>query len=120
MALYNNTFYPYYGVSMLRTHYGRQWAELMDSLRQLPAHDPQMVAFTVTMRRIRKALNLSENLMRDPFSALDADAILDAFPGGEQELLRLYQFNLSQVQATMGNMRLRNDMPARRRALYVA
>lgn len=120
MALYSNTYYPEYGAVSLRKQRGHLWQELVDWLRALPSTDPQVVAFTLTMRRLRRRLSLSSALLRDPFSTLDAMRILDQYHGTEEELMQLYYDNLRQVLTAMNTMRSRPGAARHRAQINVA
>lgn len=110
MALYNNSLYPLFGVLGLREQRGERWAELVDRVSKLPPSDPQVIAFTLTTRRLRKYNNLEHSVCRDPFCAVCAAHVVAVFDGGEQELLDIYYRNLDEVRATLRGMRVREDV----------
>jgi hypothetical protein len=113
MALYDS-LYPYFGVTSLRDQRGHKWAEIVDYVREQNAADPHVMAFTLTLRRIRKEHKLSVSLCRDPFCAVCAADILKHFPGSEEELIRFYFKNLHEMQQTLTVLRASNTLLAAR------
>ena len=107
MALFDYSYYPAFGVARLRKQKGRRWAELVDTLRTLPQTDSRVMAFTLTIRRLRRSQDLSQNLCRDPFCAICASHVVDKFKGSEQELVKLYYTNLNEIEVTLRNMPMR-------------
>ena len=102
-----HTFYPIFGLTRLRNKKGHRWAELVDWLSTLTEAAPEVMAFTLTMRRLRHTHNLSSDLCRDPFCALCAASILDSFNGDEEALLAAYHANLAEVNHAITTMRMR-------------
>ena len=113
MALYDS-LYPYFGVTTLRDQHGHRWGEIVDYVRGQNAADPHVMAFTLTLRRIRKQHGLAESLCKDPFCAVCATDILKHFPGTEEELIRFYFKNLHEMQQTVKVMRANNTRIAAR------
>ncbi len=103
MAL-SDSLYPFYGVKQLATQHGRKWAELVNYIRTLDAADPHVMAFTLTVRRIRKANRLAASACTDPFCAVCAAEVLGHFQGTEEELLRLYYNNLGEIKMTLKHL----------------
>lgn len=103
MAL-GDTLYPFFGVNHLATQHGRKWANLVAHIRTLDAADPHVMAFTLTVRRIRKAFQTS-NTCSDPLCAVCAAEVLQHYRGTEEELLRFYYHNLDEVKMTLKQMR---------------
>ena len=102
-----NTFYPVFGLAKLRSKKGQRWAELVDWLSTLAEGAPEVMAFTLTMRRLRHAHNLSHDLCRDPFCALCVASIVDSFEGGEESLLAAYHASLTEITHAIATMRVR-------------
>lgn len=100
-------FYPAFGLSRLRGQHGHRWADLVDWISQLPESDPQVMAFTLTMRRLRRSLRLDHAICRDPFCAICSAAVVAGFDGGEDALLALYQRNLDEIARTLAARRVR-------------
>src|SRR5688572_15534674 len=113
MALYDS-LYPYFGVTTLRDQRGQRWAEIVDYVRGQNAADTHVMAFTLTLRRIRKQHGLSASLCKDPFCAVCASDVLKHYPGSEEELIRLYFKNLHEMQQTVKAMRANNTRIAAR------
>jgi hypothetical protein len=111
MALYDS-LYPYFGVTSLRDQHGYKWAEIVDYVRGQNAADPHVMAFTLTLRRIRKQHNLSTSLCKDPFCAVCASDVLKHYPGSEEELIHLYFKNLHEMQHTVKMLRSSNTLLA--------
>ena len=110
MALYTTTFYPLFGLHSLRSQRGEKWAHLVDHLSRLPSSDPQVIALTVTTRRLRRAMTQEHDTCHDPFCAVCAAQVVANFDGSEQELLDLYHHNLDEVRARMSTMRVREPV----------
>jgi hypothetical protein len=110
MALYERTLYPLFGLRSLRSQRGERWAKLVDHISKLPMSDPQVMALTVTTRRLRRNTGLEHSTCRDPFCAVCAAQVVANFDGSEQELLNLYHRNLDDVKMAMSSMRMREGM----------
>ena len=108
MTLISSSLYPAFGVGMLRSQRDQRWAKLVDSIGTLPTSDPRSIAFTLTMRRLRRRGNLDQHLCRDPSCAICATHVVASFEGNEQELVDFYYNNLNEINHT------RNTMPIRR------
>ena len=117
MALYSTTLYPLFGLASLRSQRGHRWAELVDYVGKLPGSDPQMMAMTLTLRRIRKYTGMQDSVCRDPFCAVCAAKVAANFDGGEQELIDMYYRNLDEMRATLRAMRMREFIPVAVRAI---
>jgi hypothetical protein len=113
MALYNNSFYPLFGVNSLRGQRGQRWADLVDWVGKLPASDAHVMAFTMTIRRLNRQSSSGEKLCSDPFCAVCAAQVVALFDGSEQELLDFYYNNLHEVQSALKNMRVREIVRTR-------
>lgn len=107
MAFYTRTFYPLFGLANLRSQRGARWAELVDHVSKLPTSDPQVMAMTLTMRRLRRVMNVEHGTCHDPFCAVCAAQVVANFDGTEQELLDRYHGSLEEVRATLATMRRR-------------
>lgn len=105
MAL-TDALYPFYGVNHLASQHGRRWSELVNYIRTVDVSDPHAMAFTLTIRRIRKANRLERSSCSDPFCAVCAAEVLSHFHGTEEELLRFYYKNLDEVKMTIKQIRL--------------
>lgn len=111
MALYTRTLYPLFGLNSLRSQRGERWMALIDHVSSLPGTDPQVMALTLTTRRLRRMLHVEHSTCRDPFCAVCAAQVVASFDGNEQELLDLYHRNLDEVRMTLNTMRLREVVP---------
>lgn len=111
MALLCESLYPAFGVNKLRSQRGQNWADLVDTLSRLPKTDSRVMAFTLTIRRLRRTQDLSHSMCRDPFCAICAAGILAEFKGEEWELLQLYYRHLDEIESTLKTMRVRQRVP---------
>ncbi len=106
MAL-NDSLYPLFGVARLRAQHGQRWAELVDYVSRLEAVDPHVMAFTLTVRRVRRGAGILAAACSDPFCAMCAADVLEMFRGSEEDLLRLYYRHLDEVRLGVGSLRQR-------------
>src|SRR5687768_13950609 len=100
MAMYDS-FYPHYGVAKLREQHGCRWGDLIEQVRALNVTDPRVMAFTLTVKKIRKQHRLSTSLCKDPFCAVCTAEVLEHYRGSEDELIHYYYGSLREVQQTM-------------------
>ena len=107
----NTSFFPLAGVQRLRHQGGQNWAELVQHISTLPAHDVRSMAFTLTTRRLRRQLQLSEIVCADPFCAACAAEVFTQFGGTEDELIALYQLNLAEMKQSVGARPVRTVVP---------
>ena len=111
MALYSATFYPLFGMHNLRSQRGESWSHLVDHISKLSPADPQVMALSLTTRRLRRGTNLEHGTCRDPFCAVCAAQVVANFDGTEQELVEFYYRNLDDIRARMSSMRQREMVP---------
>jgi hypothetical protein len=100
MALYDS-LYPHFGIAKLREQHGQQWAEIVDHIRTLSVTDPYVMAFTLTVKRIRKQNKLATSQCKDPLCAVCIAEVLEYFSGSEEELVTFYFNNLHEIQQTV-------------------
>jgi hypothetical protein len=112
MTLLSSTLYPFFGVMNLRSQRGDSWARLVDHISTLNATDPQVMALSLTSRRLRRGTNLEHNTCHDPFCAVCAAQVVANFDGTESELIALYYRNLDEIRMRMATMRTRELVPA--------
>lgn len=117
MALLNTTLYPLFGIYSLRSQRGETWARLVDHLSRMPASDPQVMALSLTTRRLRRGSSLEHSTCHDPFCAVCAAQVVANFDGSEQELIELYHHNLDEIRARLGTMRVRELVPVQASAV---
>jgi hypothetical protein len=103
-----SAFYPLFGVNKLRSKQGKRWAELVDWLSTLDADAPEVMALTLTLRRLSRVQNLSQTVCRDPFCALCAASVVESIEGGEEALLAAYRANLMEITHTIATMPVRH------------
>ncbi|MCC6905836.1 MAG: hypothetical protein IT326_08350 [Anaerolineae bacterium] len=115
MALLKQSFYvaPPQQYSTYRS--GERWGDLINTLRVLPRTDPQVMALTLTLRRVLHETGGAQ--FADAFCpACNADA-LERMAGDDNRLLTLYYACLEDVKASLCSMRMRRRMPATPRML---
>jgi hypothetical protein len=105
MALNRRAFFPASSINLLRAQQGRRWAKLVDHVQTLPVSDPEVIAFSLTLRRLRRRSQLSDKVCRETWCVHCASEILAHYRGSEQELLQMYQQNLAEVKQRMASMR---------------
>jgi hypothetical protein len=101
---------PYYQTGRGQTQAQRtsRWTELLEMIRALPVSDPHMMAFTRTVRQVRRLLNLDSQSAFDPLCQNCTSHIIGQYVGSEEDLLNLYHHNLTEINETMLNMRRRS------------
>jgi hypothetical protein len=115
--LNKNLFAPLFSFLRLREQRGRRWAELVDHLNTLPRTAPEVIAFRLTVDRLRRAQGGKRHRCQAFVCASCASDILEYYEGTEEELLDFYYFNLSQVLDELQRMPRRRqpeieEMPA--------
>jgi hypothetical protein len=108
MALNYMSLFPGFGVNELRNQRGRRWAELVDTLSELPSTDPGVMAFSLTMRRLSRHLGPGYHLCDDPLCAVCASRIVANYEGEEDELLAMYQDNLRAIERRLKTRSIRD------------
>jgi hypothetical protein len=111
MALYTSTLYPFFARLVLREQRGKRWSQLVDTISELPATDTRVMAFSLTMRRLRAYRNAEHQHCRDTFCAVCASQVVANFDGSEQELMDFYRHNLDEVNMALKTMRRREMVP---------
>lgn len=100
-------FFPLFKLSKLRKQKGRAWQKLVDRVNALPVNNPEVIAFRLTVDRIRRAQGHDVRTCRDSFCAGCISQIVAGFEGDERDLLALYHRNLAEVNFTLRSMRKR-------------
>jgi hypothetical protein len=103
MALYTHSFFSFFGLQRLREQRGARWNDLVDRLNHLSVADPQVMAFSLTVRRLRRTLHI-EHACTDGLCARCAADVIAHYPGSEQDLLDLYHHNLHDMRLTLASM----------------
>lgn len=106
MGLNALSLYPSFGIRRLRSQREGRWAELVDQISHLPPSDPRVMAFSLTVRRLRRDLGITHTC-NDPLCAVCAADILARYRGGEKELINLYNRNLKEMHHAIRAMRIR-------------
>jgi hypothetical protein len=113
MALNQRAFFPASSVNLLRAQQGRRWAKLVDRVQSLPVSDPEVIAFSLTLRRLRRSHQLSDKVCRETWCAHCASEVLAHFQGSESDLLQMYQQNLVEVKLRVASMRTHRHLQVR-------
>lgn len=117
MALISSTLYPLFGLYNLRSQRGDRWAQLVDHVSTLASSDPQVIALSLTTRRLRRGASSEHGTCHDPFCAVCAAQVVANFDGTEQELIEFYHRNLDEVRARLTTMRVRELVPVQASAV---
>lgn len=108
MACKREALFPDFGVQRLRNLRGALWAELVERIAKLPETHPAVMAFTLTIRRIRRDLALdSHTHCHVPGCAICAAQVALNFKGDDEDLLDLYSHNLNEIYSVLARMRMR-------------
>ncbi len=107
MALFTGAFYPTFGIKSLARKSGRRWSDLIEWISSLDSIDPEVMALSLTTRRLKEMGKLSHELCGDPGCMMCASQVLDKYDGSEEELLTIYYQNLDEINRALGNMRVR-------------
>lgn len=100
-------FFPFFGLLKTRRQQGERWAELVDSLDSMSHTDAPVIAFRLTLDRIRRAANRERSSCRDQFCATCVSEIVELYHGTEDQLIAFYHENLAEVEATLRQMKMR-------------
>jgi hypothetical protein len=113
MALSQPAFFPASSINLLRAQQGRRWAKLVDRVQSLPVSDPEVIAFSLTLRRLRRSNQLSDKVCKDTWCVHCASEILAHYQGSEVDLLQMYQQNLAEVKLRTASMRTHRHLQIR-------
>jgi hypothetical protein len=105
VTLNRRAFFPASSINLLRAQQGRRWAKLVDHVQSLPVADPEVIAFSLTLRRLRRSNQLGDKVCRETWCVHCASEILAHYQGSEQDLLQMYQQNLAEVKRRTASMR---------------
>lgn len=105
MALNQRAFFPASNINLLRAQQGRRWAKLVDRIQSLSVSDPEVIAFSLTLRRLRRSNQLSDKVCKETWCVHCASEILAHYQGSEADLLQIYQQNLAEVRHRTTSMR---------------
>ena len=102
MVCSSQALYPAIGVQALRTQRGQRWAELIGWVAELPATAPEAMAFTLTIRRLRRYLFPTEDgQLHNLRCAHCVNRLVRAFEGTEKDLLTVYYENLQEIYGAL-------------------
>lgn len=98
------TLFPPAAVRRLAGQFGSRWAEIVEDVNRQPLTDPHTMAFTLTMRRLRRQHDDCP-AEHEPLCAACACDLLAGCAITEQELVTLYQRSLADVRQAIRSMR---------------
>lgn len=101
------SFFPRFGLLTLRGQAGLEWRGLVDRVNTLPVDDPEVLAFRLTIDRVRRTQGGEPHHCRDPFCTACLAQVVAGFDGDERDLMALYQSNLAEVNFALRSMRKR-------------
>jgi hypothetical protein len=107
MIAFKNTLHFRAGMKSLQAQRGKSWIRLVDHIQTLPISAPEVMAFSLMLRRLRRHASLSRSLYDEPGCAMCAAEILSYYDGSEKELIRFYQKTLDEVVQRTTTMRVR-------------
>lgn len=107
MVLRRDSFFPSSSFLGLREQRGTRWAELLDRINHLPAQHPEVIAFQLTIDRLRREQPCSSPVCTEPFCARCVEAVIGSFDGDDDDFMGLYHRNLVEVKFTIRAMRAR-------------
>jgi hypothetical protein len=107
MIAFKNSFHRRSGLKSLTPQRGRSWLRLVDHIETLPVSAPEVMAFSLMLRRLRRDAGLGRALYNEPGCAMCAAEILSYYDGTEKELIRFYQKTLDEVVQRISTMRVR-------------
>jgi len=102
-----DSLYPIFGIVNLRSQKGQRWAEIVDYVSHLDSVDPYVMAFTLTMRRLRRQNSMEKSACKDPLCAVCATSIVESYPGTEESLVRFFYSNLTEIEQSLKRLRSR-------------
>jgi len=103
MAYTHESFFPGFGVEPLQYARGRLWAELVEHVVSLPSLHPDVMAFTLMIRRLQYDLGLDTHAD----CAICAARAASRFEGSDDDLMGLYMGALSEVNAVFATVQAR-------------
>ncbi len=77
---------------------GYRWANIVERVSTLSLNSAEVVAFRLTIDRLRRDLGIGRGHCSDVVCPHCVSEVLDAYPGGEDELVTRYHRNLNEVQ----------------------
>ena len=96
--------YPSYAVTELRALWGKAWRHLVDHVTNVPAVQPEAMAFTLMIRRVRSLSNEAEDKLYDDLGcARCATRLLADCGSTERELLEDYRRTLDEVKTSLAS-----------------
>lgn len=98
-------FAPLFGLRRLRGRYGYRWSELVDHVNDLPQTAPQVMAFRLTVDRIRRDLGFSLPTCSNRYCSTCISEVVEQYQGSEDDLLSFYYANLDEIKGTLADMR---------------
>ena len=106
MVLAKTLYFPFFGLLNLRRRRSEHWADIVDRVSTLSRTDPEVIAFSLLMKRLRSE-TVHGGLCHDNFCATCAARLVDTYSGSEQDLITLYYRGVDEVKYALQDMKAR-------------
>lgn len=107
MACKIESLYPSFGMAQLRNSRGTRFRALVDWVSSRSVVDPEAMAFTLMVRRIRRLTPELATHCHDPMCMLCAAEVVARYPDSDESLLAIYHQTLDEIETRLGLMRER-------------
>lgn len=109
------TLFPSFALPRLGRMRGHKWARLVERVAELPATDPEHMAYTLMMRRLSHLVGPKDShVCFQPGCVTCALDVLERYGGSERDLMAQYRATLDEVRAFV--VGAREAVAAQRRA----
>lgn len=88
-------------------HNEKEWDAVVRRVRSLPRSDTRVMAFTYTIRQLRRSHSAGHSLCDDPLCPLCNAQIIANYDGSQGDLLSIYHKNLNKVESRIKNRKIR-------------
>ena len=94
------TLFPTFALPKLGRMRGRRWSRLVERVANLPATDPEHMAYTLMMRRLSHLVGPRDShVCFEPGCVTCALDVLKRYQGSERDLMQEYHTTLNEVKA---------------------
>lgn len=104
--------YPTYAVKRLRQRGQTTWHQLIDWIAGLPATQPESLAFTLMMRRMRALCDRTDAQCDDLACAVCAQQLVSSYGGSEHDLVVEFHRTLGEVKSFLSRQPARMSKAA--------
>jgi hypothetical protein len=99
------SFFPTIALPKLSRMRGRKWTRLVERVADLPETHPEVMAYTLLMRRLGEQVNIAQaGLCVMPSCVECALEILELHDGSERDLMEQYHHALDEVQSFVAGL----------------